>query len=307
MSTAAEESPSLLTRLRRHWPLVALVTGGLVLIALLVSLLRPPVYLAEARLAVGSGQMTNLNIPGYPTAAQDMASDYARWLTDQGVKGQGVPEGTLSIAASPIVESSVIRIEATANDPDVAVDAAAQSAELLTDAVNQVRDENNPDLLMTEIQANIGPLLEAQRQARSAQDTYVNASDEDQPEIEVERRFQAYIDATSELTTLELEQDARRDRYRALVSTRSTEADLGVVQDAQIISNDRGPVVQRNVFLGLLAGLLLSTALALALEFRRERAPGGLANKHLTSTDDGLVRRLVARRRRTEGRASAGS
>ena len=65
--------------------------------------------------------------------------------------------------------------------------------------------------------------------------------------------------------------------------------------------------VQRNVFLGLLAGLLLSTALALALEFRRERAPGGLANKHLTSTDDGLVRRLVARRRRTEGRASAGS
>lgn len=288
----------LWTRLRRHWVPMAVVTGALVLLALLVSLLRPPIYLAEARLAVGSGQMTALNIPGYPSAAQDMASDYARWLDDQGVQGQGVPEGTLSLAASPIVESSVLRIESTSHDSDVAVEAAAQSAQLLKEAVNDVRAENDPDVLMVEIQENVGPLLEAERAARSAGDTYRLASKEEQPETEVERRFQAFADATSKATRLQIEQDARRDRYRSLVSTRSTEAELVDVQAAKIVGNDRIPVLQRNVFLGLLAGLLLASALALLLEYRRARAPEESATMGSTvAAGAGPRRGLLGRRR----------
>lgn len=266
---------SLWSRLSRHRMLILAVTAGAVLIALLMSLIRPPVYLAEARLAVGSGQMTALNIPGYPSASQDMASDYARWLDDQPAQDESFPEDVLELTASPIIESNIIRVESTAHTEDVAVAGAAHAAQSLKDAVNQVRAENDPQVLMREIQAHVAPILEATREARSAEDTYTAASEEDQPEVEVERRFQAYIEATSEVTALQLEQDARRDRYRSLVASRSTEAELVDVYEARIMGNDRMAVLQRNLFLGLMGGLLAGTALALALDLRRARDRDG--------------------------------
>lgn len=272
MTNMTTREPEPLSRQLWHRRrLIAVVTGLCLLAAVLAGLLRPAVHTAEAKLRVGSGQMTALNIPGYPSAAQDMASDFARYVDMDGVFSEQLPEGAM-VKASPIVESNVIQIEATAPDAKTAVLAAQQTADGLMGMVNQVRTENDPAELMAEIQTNVGPLLEARRAAQEAAGTYESASDEDQPAIEVERRFDAYIEATKTLNALELEQNARQDRYRSLVASQSTEADLHMIHGGTSTGSDRMAVLQRNAFLGLLGGLVLSCGLAVLLEARGRRS-----------------------------------
>lgn len=258
-------------RYLRHWILIAVVIGVFVVAALLVSLLRPPVHVAEARLAVGAGQMTALNIPGFPTASEQMASNYARWVGHQGAQGVGLPEGTLSLTASPIVESNVLRIEATSRDPETAQEAVSQAAEQLEEAVNAVREENDRSALVARIQDSIGPIMLARERSDQSGEDYREAI-EQAPDVEVERLFEEYVDAQQELVALELERDGWRDRYRNLTATRSTEAELVTVLPAQVVGNDRMEVTQRNVLLALMAGLVLAGGTVHLLEHRARRA-----------------------------------
>lgn len=274
MTTEPHAAPRPLShRLRAHWQLIAIATGlCLVLTLALTWLVRPPIHTAEARLAVGSGQMTALNIPGYPTASEAMASNYARWVNHQGVQGQDVPEGTLSLAASPIVESNVLRIEATSHDPDVAVRAAGEAADALREAVNQVADFNDPEALIAEISDNVAPLIVAREAAQRAQRDYNEIRDDELPQAEVDEAFESMVAAQQELIALELEQDGRRDRYRSLTASRSTEADLVEVLPAQEMGDDQMSVLQRNGLLAVLLGLLASGGAAWLIDRRRPRA-----------------------------------
>lgn len=270
----ADRPQPLWARLRRQWIVITTITLGCLLIALLVSAVRPAVHTAEARLAVGAGQMTALNIPGFPTASEQMASNYARWVNHQGVQGELVPDGTLGVAASPIVESNVILIEAFAHDPDTAVEAAAAMATALKDAVNQVSDENDPEVLMAQITATMEPLLAARQEALRAQGTFEASQEEGVPQVEEDRRFAAYVEAESALTELQLEYDSMRDRYRNLSASRSTEAQLIDTLPATAIGDDRTSVLQRNALLGILAGVMLSGAAVYFLERRPPRPRG---------------------------------
>lgn len=280
-SAPARSETSLWAKYRRHWRLIVVVSGAVLALALLAALIRPPIYTAEARLAVGSGQMTALNIPGYPTASQEMASNYARWITSEGVAGGWAPEGTLDLSASPIVDSNVLRIEATSTDPDTALTAASTATNQLKEAVNEVAEVNDPDALMQEIQDNIGPLTQAERQVSTARTRYNEALDEGASQSAIEEAFDAYVAAEQAYTALNLQQNGREDRYRGLVSSRSTEADLVDVAPASVVGSDRGAVVQRNGLLGLLLGLGLA-ALLVSMKERRggrhlERQPEGAA------------------------------
>lgn len=274
----ADPPQPLWARVRRQWVLITTITLSCLLIALLVSAVRPAVHTAEARLAVGAGQMTALNIPGFPTASEQMASNYARWVNHQGVQDELVPEGTLGVAASPIVESNVIRIEAFAHDPDTAVEAAETMATALKGAVNVVSDENDPEALMAEITRTTEPLLAARQAALRAQGTFEAAQEEGVPQVEADRRFAAYVEAESNLTEVQLEYDSMRDRYRNLSATRSTEAQLVDTLPATLVGDDRTSVLQRNALLGILAGLMLSGGVVYFLERRPPRPRGDKAS-----------------------------
>lgn len=277
MSTAIDAAPPpMWSRVRSHWPLIAIV----VLVSLLLSMiltwaLRPPVYTAEARLAVGSGQMTALNIPGYPTASEAMASNYARWVNHQGVQGELAPEGTIELSASPIVDSNVLRVEATSLDPQIAVAAADEAADLLMEGVNQVADFNDPEALIAEIRDHVAPLLVARQAARDAESTYNDLLDSDASPAQVSTAFDTLVGAQQELITLELEQDGRRDRYRSLISSRSTEANLVEVSPAQIVGDDRVSTIQRNTFLAALGGLAIAAGIVWLGERRRDSPRAG--------------------------------
>lgn len=125
----------VLAPVRNHKKLVAGATLAGLVLGLLLALVLPQKFTAEARVAVGAGTLTTSAIAGYPLAAQDLAANYARYINDTGLAGHTVPEG-VTLSASPIPESNVIRIEAESSDRAEAELVAKDVAETLVRVVN---------------------------------------------------------------------------------------------------------------------------------------------------------------------------
>lgn len=269
--TQRPTSALTLAGVRRNWPVVValLVLGALVGIG--STLVRPATYTGEVRLAVGNGEMSSLNIPGFPTASAQMASNYARWVTRQQVAGVNLPEGTLSLAASPLPESNVLRVEATSHDPDVAVRAAAAAAEGLAAEVNKVATGNDPEVLLGQIRAANADVALKKVAADVAENTLrdgINQGLSDGALTGLRSTFTAASDASLEAST---RQAAMIDRYRRLVSQSSTEATLVTLgEGATLTGNDRVSSAQRAGLVGLAAGALAAMAWVWVREARRD-------------------------------------
>lgn len=284
---------SALTSLRRHWVPALLITILATLTGAGLAMTRPTIYTGETRLAIGKGEMSALNIPGYPTAAKEMASNYSRWVTDQGVSGIKPPDGVTSLAASPIPESSIIRIEAMAGDPTVAVKASQVAADALVAEVNKARAENDPAETMKEIVAHAPALSRAQAGAAGNLGKYNrDLSNNAAPEV-IATDLDEFAKTDTVRAQLQAEQDARLDRYRRLISQSSTEADLRPIgQGAQLVGNDRNSTLQRGALLGCGTGALLALVVAAGLNRRSRRdatpdgtSEGGTAHRQRGATD----------------------
>ncbi|WP_116112813.1 hypothetical protein [Austwickia chelonae] len=273
MSTlTADHGSSALTSLRRHWIPAILLTFLTTLIGGGTALVRPTTYTGETRLAIGHGEMSALNIPGYPTAAKEMASNYSRWVTDQGVAGLKTPPEVSSLSASPIPESSIIRIEAKGRDADAAVRASQQAADALTAEVNKSRAENDPAEVMKEIVAKAPALSKAQAGAAGSLAKYNRDLGAERPAAVIQADLEVFAQVDTVRAQLQAEQDARLDKYRRLVSQRSTSADLRPIgQGARLVGNDRSSRLQRGALLGAGVGMVLALGVAVLLDRRSHR------------------------------------
>lgn len=261
---------SAMEALRRHRVAAVLVTILFTLLGVGVAVARPVTYTGEMRLAVGQGEMSALNIPGYPSATRDMASNYSRWVTDQGVAGMTLPDGVLTLAASPMPGSSVIRIEATSHDADQARAAAQDAAEALTSEVARARAENDPAAILREIVAHAPELSRANAGTSGTLNRYNRNLANNAPEAVVAQDLEEYAATDTNRSMLQVQQDARMERYRRIVSTRSTEAQLfRVTPEGEVTGNDRMRNVQRLGMIGFGVGLLVSVVGAAAVERRR--------------------------------------
>ncbi len=270
MTSTDDHRISALTALRRHWMVAALIVLIATLVGAGVALLRPTTYTAETRLAIGRGEMSSLNIPGYPTAAKDMASNYARWVTDQGVAGLRTPEGVTSLAASPIPDSSVLRIEAKSADPDQAVKASQMAADALMAEVAKARKENDPESVLKDITDHEPELSRLNAGAGGTLAKYQRDLVAEKPADVIAADLEEYAKVEAARARLQVQQDARKDRYRRLVSTASQEADLrSTGQEARVSANDRNSRIQRGAMLGFGAGALVALVLATVLERQR--------------------------------------
>jgi capsular polysaccharide biosynthesis protein len=130
----------------RH-PLLVLAPLLLSLLAgAAIGALHHPTYQAEARLLVGSVDVESRAVPGFVSATNDLAAVYARLVpttavADPGAHDAGVSTDAFlrSVTASPIPLSSIIRVEASADDKQVAIrlaDAAAQALNVYVDRIN---------------------------------------------------------------------------------------------------------------------------------------------------------------------------
>lgn len=268
--TQPPTSALTLAGVRRHWPVVVtlLVLGAL--IGAGSALLRPTTYTGEVRLAVGNGEMSTLNIPGFPTASAQMASNYARWVSREKVAGVNMPEGTLSLAASPMPESNVLRIEATSHDPDVALRAATAAAEGLAAEVNKVATGNDPEVLLAQIRAANADVALKKVTADVAENMLrdgINQGLSEGAQAGLRSTFAAASDESVEAST---RQAGLIDRYRRLVSQTSSEATLVTLgEGATITGNDRVSSAQRAGLVGFAAGALLGMAWVWVKEARR--------------------------------------
>ncbi|BEP13598.1 hypothetical protein acdb102_19090 [Acidothermaceae bacterium B102] len=301
-----EQPSSPLRSMARLWPvtfvLVALGLGA----GLAYSAQRPVDYTAEARLAVGGQTVAAQAVPGFALASQQLAADFARYVTpdqDQAPLSQGLgarAAQVVSVSASPIPSSNVIRVEAVAHDPQTAADAAHVVAQSLLTQVNSTDTSGRAATLLTEYKALSDKVAAAQAKNTEAATSLTalenrltpTATKASGPTVFDPSTLSAsdtalYVaaqsaaaKASSALASVQIQQNAVGNKYQSLVGTDTPVTNLSFVQTGAISSDDKRSTQERFGLLGLLAGLVLALVVAALVDRRRARR----SSKHGATT-----------------------
>lgn len=256
-------APSPLQSLLRRWPLALAAGLVLALLGFLLAGLLPSKTTAEARVAVGPGDMSAGAVAGFPEATRSMAEDYARWVTTTGVQ-QG---GAATITASPVPESNVIRVEAEAGDAATATKAAQQTAESLVASVNKGRSESDPDQTLQNIRRLSSQWAAARTELSRAESAFGRAT-AGSGTARAETAGEALTKAQAAETTLSSQLEAQQEKYKRQVADATSSADLRIVSNAAVASDSAKAARQQYAILGFALGLLLTLVYA-ALKDRR--------------------------------------
>lgn len=259
-----------LTAWRRHWILgvAAALLGAAIGVGAAFAV--PVTYTAEARVAVGSGDLTSGAIAGFPVAASQLASNYARYVNDRGVAATDLPEN-VTLSASQIPESNVIRIEVTSADPEAARSSANKAAELLIEAVNGTGKTSSPEVA-AEFETAAKDDAAAQTALAAAQHDLDEELGKDKPSSSKVKRLRSDVtEAAAKAANTGLTANALRQRYTNLVVSASTAANLQLIRTAEGLDSNRSSLVARLGLAGLAAGAAVGLILAVVLERRRAR------------------------------------
>ncbi len=253
---------------RRHWILgvAAALLGAAIGVGTAFAV--PVTYTAEARVAVGSGDLTSGAIAGFPVAASQLASNYARYVNDRGVAATDLPEN-VTLSASQIPESNVIRIEVESADPEAARSSANKAAELLIEAVNGTGKTSSPELA-AEFENAAKDDAAAQTALSAAQHDLDEELGKDKPSSSKVKRLRSDVtEAAAKAANTSLTANALRQRYTNLVVSASTAANLQLIRTAEGLDSNRSSLVARLGLAGLAAGAAVGLILAVVLERRR--------------------------------------
>lgn len=271
-----EHGPNPFELMLRRWKLsLALIVAGLV-VGLLAALVQSEEYTAEARVAVGYGNLSAGAIAGFPEAAGDLASNYARYVNDQGLSGKttsGEPLEGVELTGSPIPESNVIRIEAVSTDEDAAVEAARRTADGLMETVNNPEGIfSDEDILenFNDVTRELAAARNTEAAARARLTALRNASGSPQTALDTQRERVA--DAVSTRSVLELLQSSAQTRY-INATTDSDTADLVLVNDAEVVQSSLSGALQRYGLLGLIVGGVGALIVTTVLDRRSRTGP----------------------------------
>lgn len=246
--------PSALKPIARHPWIALLLVAAMGLVGAAIGWSAPVVHKAEARLSVGPASNSAYVISGYPLAARDLAANYSRFVQNNTSDPTWVPAGVSEVGASPIPDSSVVRIEATATDPALATAGAKQVATRLVDVVGEQQAKNDPELVFAQFEKMAPQVAVAQAKVENA------------------KNDRARQEARTGLATLQLRRDAYGERYRRLFSDPQVVSRLQVIQPARIVSNSKSATVARWSMVGLGAGAVLALLATTVLDRRRRTA-----------------------------------
>ncbi len=265
---------------KRHWVMgVAVALIGAV-IGVAVGFVIPVSYTAEARVAVGSGDLSAGAVAGFPLAASDLASNYARYVNDRGVANTDVPDG-VTLSASQIPESNVIRSEAVASDSAAAVSAANSMSAQLVKAVN-TGDKQSVDQVFTAFTEAAKDDAAKQTQLAAAQhdlDVLLNKNGATKQAVQAAR--DQLTKATANASNSSTKAAALRQKYTNLVDGDNAEANLQSIRTAVGATSNRMSRVSQLGLLGLIAGAAVGLVIAFGIE-RRNAATAPPANEKAT-------------------------
>jgi hypothetical protein len=256
---------------RHHWILgvIAALLGAALGVA--AGFAIPVTYTAESRVAVGSGDLTSGAIAGFPVAASQLASNYARYVNDRGVAATDLPDN-VTLSASQIPESNVIRIEVESADAEAARSAANKAAELLIEAVNGSGKTSAP-----EVAADFAKAAKDDAAAQTQLDAAKHDLDEElgkeaPSKSKVKSLRGEVTDAAAKADNTSLTANALRQRYTNLVVSASTAANLQLIRTAEGLESNRTSLLARLGLAGLAAGAAVGLILAVVIERRRARS-----------------------------------
>lgn len=262
---ASGERVSPLSAWGRRWKSAAALTVAGAALGAAVGFTVAPTYTAEARVAVGAGALSAGASAGFPQASSQIAASYARYVNDLGL------ENGVSVVASPIPDSSIIRIEALSPSSSGAIDVANETVDRLTSEVNA---QSEGDALLERYQEAAGRWAQAQGRLDEAQaglDTLEangNGTGARAQELRAETTR-----LSSRVASLLLVRDGVGEEYR-LRNEAVNSVGLRTVAEASAADSDRVALVQRYAAIGLVLGGALSLVLAVYLERRRRDAQG---------------------------------
>ena len=256
---------------RHHWILgvVAALLGAALGVGAAFAI--PVTYTAEARVAVGAGDLTSGAIAGFPVAASQLASNYARYVNDRGVAGTDLPEN-VTLSASQIPESNVIRIEVESADAEAARSAANKAAQLLVDAVNGGGKTSATDVA-ADFEKAAKDDAAAQTDLAAAQHDLDQELGKAKPSKSKVKSLRSDVTAaTAKSDNTALTANALRQRYTNLIASGSTAANLQLIRTADGLESNRTSLVARLGLAGLVVGAAVGLIIAVVIERRRARS-----------------------------------
>lgn len=255
------EQVGVLEAMRWHWPLVLIPVVLLLAVGLALGLLRTPTHTATANLSVDFGAQNPSSLPGSVTAAQALADSYARAIdATPVVRGVALKTGTPAsevadhTAASPIPDSTVVRVSGFGGSEREAIELANASAKALTTYIGTLNGTRSGS----------APVLAQFRQAESIY----------QDRLDRQLVLAEQVDAAP--TDEAARQELKRARVKTQVallkknsvgelygaSQQAYVAPLSFLSEASSASSDKVARLQLLGFIGLVAGLAIGAALA---------------------------------------------
>gem|GEM_PF-958339 len=267
----------------RFWPMsFALAFVGLVA-GVGAGAGKPPIYTAETRLAIGAQGLSSYAIPGFALAAQELAADYARYVSlAQDGSALTAALGSRSaeivgLSASPVPNSSVISVEAQSGDSVLAMKAATAVGAALIAATNvQTNDQTAAALLKqyTTLSATVAQANQVLVAAQTLVTKLLTLSTATPSQIASAQATEA--DAATNYATLQLQQTALGNRYQSVATSSTPSSNLSVVQPATVIFNNTTKNEELYGLVGLAGGGALSlVAATIRSRIVKRRRAGG--------------------------------
>ena len=246
-----------------RWWLVLLVTLLFVAGAVFVGVSKRPTYTATASLNVGRTDVRVQALPGYVQGATSLAGSYSRIATSPQVEAPlarrlQIPVGEVHsrLTAVPVPNNPFFTLRGTGNSPQDAIAftrAATRQMQAYVTATDTGR--RRVDDLLSQFRSATRKAEGIQRQITRIKAQAIGTASS--PELS---RLQTDYEAA------DLKASALKVQYQERSSELASTAGIQVISPAATAQSDRKRTVQRLGAVGLGAGLLVGSALALLAE-----------------------------------------
>jgi uncharacterized protein involved in exopolysaccharide biosynthesis len=275
MSTSAPpvfSETNLYYVLRRYWLLVLTPVAVCIAIAGVLAFGRTPVYTSQARLTIGSLNISTQGIPGFVYAAQGLATAYSRVVTADGVvdpvaKQLHMPRKEVidNLAGSAVALAPIFIVEGKGMSPAKSIALTNAAAKQLTTYIanfNSVSTGERTALTQynqVSVTANAAKLKADQLRARLFK-TPTNALKRD------------YLNAAAAADVAKGKQLTALQIYNGAAAGHSGANLVQVIAPANKASSDRGSRATILLLAALVAGLVIGLSLAVTRNYSQRQA-----------------------------------
>ena len=245
-----------------RWIPTALLVVVLTLLGAGAGYLRTPTYASTVDVGVGTAGLSTNSVPGYVQAVQVLAGSYSRTIDSpdvtRGVARQtGFSEAAIAanLTASPVPDSSVIRLDATATAPEAAINLVNTGATVFADVTERrLQSSGTPQVPLSDIEAAETSVLKARRAAQQIKN----------------KKSQRYLEASAAVRARQIRAQALQTQYESTRMSTSV-ISVEVVRPAVTATSDRRSQFVLFTILGALIGSVLAVGLQMVRVSRAQR------------------------------------